>query len=143
MRDEGDQAVLDTDAELEIPGDAEAEELTGTALVVEKDPELARVCVRALERLHVRAKVVWTRDEAMAVLARRAEPLSFAFVDPELGDGAGGGLAAEAHRLRPTMPLVVATNDIEDLLTADGVVLCKPFTAAQFQAALDDALVGA
>jgi hypothetical protein len=40
------------------------------------------------------------------------------------------------------VPLVVATNDILDLLTADGVVLCKPFTAAQFQAALDDALVG-
>jgi hypothetical protein len=40
------------------------------------------------------------------------------------------------------MPLVVATNDIEDLLTAEGVVLCKPFTAAQFQDALDAALVG-
>ena len=137
MHDETEAALIDAETEFEVP-----EEATGTALVVEKDPDLARVCVRALERLHVRAKVVWTRDEAMAVLARRSEPLSFAFVDPELCDGADAGLAAEAQRLRPTMPLVVATNDIEDLLTADGVVLCKPFTAQQFEAALDDALVG-
>lgn len=115
---------------------------TGTALVVEHDPELARLCVRALERLHVRAKVVWTRDEAMDVLERHEEPLAFAFVDPELRDGAAADIADAAQRLRPTMPLVVATSDIEDLLTAEGVVLCKPFTAEQFQDALDAALVG-
>jgi len=136
MLEEIELAPAGTDA----PDSLEA--TTGTALVVEHDPDLARLCVRALERLHVRAKVVWTRDEAMAVLARRAEPLAFAFVDPELRDGAGADIAAEAQRLRPTMPLVVATNDIEDLLTAEGVVLCKPFTAAQFQDALDAALVG-
>lgn len=133
MRDETDVALMDFDT---------PETATGTALVVEKDPDLARVCVRALERLHVRAKVVWTREEAIDVLARRDEPLAFAFVDPELVDGADAGIAAEAQRLRPTLPLVVATSDIEDLLTAEGVVLCKPFTAEQFQAALDAALVG-
>jgi ActR/RegA family two-component response regulator len=122
--------------------DDEAPATTGTALVVEDDPDLARLCVRALERLHVRAKVVWTREEAMEVLAQRGEPLAFAFVDPELRDGPAAELAAEAQRLRPTMPLVVATSDIEDLLTADGVVLCKPFTSAEFQSALDAALVG-
>ena len=133
MHDETDLALTD---------DEPLAEAIGTALVFESDPDLARVCVLALERLHVRAKVVWTREDAMAVLARRGEPLSFAFVDPEACDGAGAGLAAEAQRLRPTMPLVVATSDLEDLLTADGVVLCKPFTAEQFQSALDDALVG-
>lgn len=133
MLEEMDLASAGTDA-LDVP--------TGTALVVEHDPELARVCVRALERLHVRAKVVWTRDEAMDVLERHEEPLAFAFVDPELRDGAAADIADAAHRLRPTMPLVVATSDIEDLLTAEGVVLCKPFTAEQFQDALDAALVG-
>lgn len=133
MLEEMDLASAGTDA-LDAP--------TGTALVVEHDPELARLCVRALERLHVRAKVVWTRDEAMDVLERHEEPLAFAFVDPELRDGGAADIAAAAHRLRPTMPLVVATSDIEDLLTAEGVVLCKPFTAEQFQDALDAALVG-
>src|SRR5262245_16125767 len=138
MTDQAD--VMLEDVETLLPDD-EAPATTGTALVVEDDPELARLCVRALERLHVRAKVVWTRDEAMAVLARR-EPLAFAFVDPELRDGPMKDIAAEAQRLRPTMPLVVATSDIEDLLTAEGVVLCKPFTSEEFQSALDAALVG-
>ncbi len=139
MREVAYPEDLGTEAPAE---DGALEEATGTALVVEDDPELARVCVRALERLHVRAKVVWTRAQAIEVLAKRTEPLAFAFVDPELRDGAAEGLAAEAQRLRPTVPLVVATSDLEDLLCADGVVLCKPFTAEQFQAALDAALLG-
>jgi len=112
------------------------------ALVVEDDPALAQVCVQELERLHVHAMVVGTKTEAMAILARRADPLAFAFVDPSIRDASDVDVAAEARRLRPTLPLVVASSDVADLLSVDGVVLCKPFTAEQFQAALDAALVG-
>jgi DNA-binding response OmpR family regulator len=121
------------------PGEA-APETPSTVLVVEDDPALARVCVSRLAQLHMRAKVVATPGEAMDCLADSHEDYAVAFVDSGVAHGAAD-LAAEAHRLRPTLPIVVASDALEDVLTSEGVVLCKPFTADQFQAALDAALV--
>jgi DNA-binding response OmpR family regulator len=110
------------------------------ALVVEDDPELAHRCAKTLDRLGIHADVVWTREQAIELLTRTSTPLAFAFVDRGLRDGSGADLAAEAHRLRPATPLVVASGSIADVLVEDDVVLCKPFTAEQFQAAFDAAL---
>jgi DNA-binding response OmpR family regulator len=110
------------------------------ALVVEDDPELAHRCAKALDRLGIHADVVWTREQAIELLTRTSTPLAFAFVDRGLRDGSGADLAAEAHRLRPATPLVVASGSMSDVLASDDVVLCKPFTAEQFQAAFDAAL---
>ena len=109
------------------------------ALVVEDDPEVAHRCSKALDRLGIHAEVVWTREQAIEVLTRTSTPLAFAFVDG-LRDGSAADLAAEAHRIRPLTPLVVASGSLADVLTADGVVICKPFTAEQFRAAFDAAL---
>jgi ActR/RegA family two-component response regulator len=113
---------------------------TASALVVEDDPEIAHRCAKTLDRLGIHAEVVWTREQAIELLTRTTTPLAFAFVDRGLRDGSGPALAAEAHRLRPATPLVVATGSMCDVLASDDVVLCKPFTAEQFQAAFDAAL---
>jgi CheY-like chemotaxis protein len=138
-----------TDMELEIdfdetvlpPEPASAPRPRTSALVVEDDPEVARLCVQRLARLEIQAKVVWCRDEALAILARQDLPLAFAFVDTALHDGSGPQIAARAAELRPAMPIVLSSGAIQDVLTADGVVLCKPFTPEQFEAAFDAALL--
>jgi ActR/RegA family two-component response regulator len=119
---------------------AHAPQKSASALVVEDDPELAHRCARTLDRLGIHAEVVWTREQAIDVLTRTTTPLAFAFVDRGLRDGSGADLAEEAHRLRPATPLVVATGSMCDVLASEDVVLCKPFTAEQFQAAFDAAL---
>jgi ActR/RegA family two-component response regulator len=124
-----------------LVGPTRAPKKPASALVVEDDPELAHRCAKTLDRLGIHAEIVWTREQAIDLLSRKDTPLAFAFVDRALRDGSGPALEAEAHRLRPATPLVVATGSIADVLVADDVVLCKPFTAEQFQAAFDAAVI--
>jgi DNA-binding response OmpR family regulator len=139
----------DDDFELDLDFATEAEALTPAApaprrttkaLVVEDDPKLARICSKVLGRLGVRAEVVWTREDALSVLSRAAEPLAFAFLD-SLRDDSCRGLADEARRLRPGMPVLGGTRAIDDVLVAEAVVICTPFTSEEFEAAFDAALL--
>jgi DNA-binding response OmpR family regulator len=109
------------------------------ALVVEDEPRVADLCVRLLQRIGFEPRIVGTVREAMDVLGG-AEPLDFAYIDVGLPDGSGLDVAAEARRGRPTMPIVVATGFLRDLGATDGIELHKPFTLAQFQSAVTDAL---
>ncbi len=110
-------------------------------LVVTDDPDLSRICSRALGRLDVRAEVVWTGAKAMDLLADLRAPLAFAFVDLGLRDGCGREVAAHAETCRPAMHLVLGSPCVGDVLISRRVALCTPFTQEQFLAAFDAALL--
>lgn len=107
------------------------------ALVVDDDPQTAHLCARRLELLGMDAKVVWEESDALDLLSRVERPLAFVYVNDGLRGGSGHAVALEARRLRPGMPVLEASNSISDVLGGDGVVLCVPFTADQFQTAFD------
>jgi two-component system cell cycle sensor histidine kinase/response regulator CckA len=109
------------------------------ALVVEDEPRVADLCAKLLRRAGFEPRVVGSAHEAAAELdgSRR---VSFLCADIRLPDGSGLDVAASARRLHPEMPILVATALAGDIVTPDGVVLHKPFTLAQFQAAVEEAL---
>ncbi len=111
------------------------------ALVVLDRPQLAGICTRRLSRIGVRATVVGSGREAVALLADAVRPIAFACVDEDLRDGTGRAVLAALRRLRPSMPVLVVTTSIDEVLTSDGIALCAPFTEEQFDAAYDAALL--
>jgi CheY-like chemotaxis protein len=136
-------AALDEDIEFE---DAPPQEeplrkrVTARALVVEDDPDSARICSDGLERLGLDTEVVWTPEAAIEALGATGGDLAIVFVDRSLRGGAGRRVAEEARRLHPASTIVEADTSLADVLFSDGVVLAKPFTEAEFQSALDAAL---
>lgn len=114
--------------------------IASTALVVEDDPEVARICALRLTQLGLDPSVVWAGEAALAALRAEDAALEFVYVDLSLRDGSGARVAAEARRLHPGATIVTSSRSIADVLLADGVVLCNPFTAEQFEAAFDAAL---
>lgn len=115
--------------------------MTAAALVVEDRKDIARVASRLLEKRGWTVRVAASRDEALALLAGTSDTFCFAYVDIGLPDGDGLHVAAEARRLRPSMPIVLATGSIGDVPVADEVLLRKPFTLDQFNDAVDTALL--
>jgi ActR/RegA family two-component response regulator len=142
------ETELDTD--LLMPSETEEPEVAAppaahrprpAALVVDDDPATAHLCARRLELLGMDAKVVWEERDALDVLSHVERPLAFVYVNVGLRDGSGHAVAVEARRLRPGMPVVEASASISDVLGGDGVVLCVPFTADQFQTAFDASIL--
>jgi DNA-binding response OmpR family regulator len=110
------------------------------ALVVEDDPNVARLCVRLLGRSHFESQIVGTAAEAVARL-KSDVPLGLAYVDLGLPDGSGLDVANLARQLHPRLPIVLATGSLGDATGAEHVRLQKPFTLDQFQAAVDEAIL--
>jgi len=136
-----DDLIFDeTIGEPESPPLPPAPRAVARALVVEDDPDTARICSHRLAELGMDTKVVWTEADADGALAASGADLAFVFVDLALAGGAGHRVAEEARRLHPASTIVEASGSIADVLCADGVVLCKPFTAEQFESAFDAAL---
>jgi ActR/RegA family two-component response regulator len=134
--------LMSSDADgIETPALRAAPRRRPAALVVDDDPETARICARRLDRLGIDATVVWEQRDALDLLSHVELPLAFVYVNDGLRDGSGPDVAAEARRLRPGMPVVEASASICDVLTGDGIVLCTPFTADQFQTAFDAAIL--
>jgi DNA-binding response OmpR family regulator len=137
-----DELDLEFETEIVIPEQPKAKSRTpaARALVVEDDADLTRIALRQLSSLEIHSDVVWTRQDAMAALSRRDEPLAFAYVDARILGTNWAGAVAEIRALRPTLPVVVATREIGDVLAGDGTAICKPFTPEQFRAAFDASL---
>jgi CheY-like chemotaxis protein len=133
-------SLLFEDAETPLPPAPRPRRATARALVVEDDPESARICSHGLERLGLATEVVWTTEAAIEALGARRADLAFVFIDLSLHGGAGRRVADEARRLHPASTIVEASASIGDVLGADAVVLAKPFNAEQFQSAFDAAL---
>ncbi len=110
------------------------------ALIVEDDAALARICSRGATRLGMRPHVVWTREEALAAIEDRADPAAFVYVDARILGADADVVAEQIRALHPSVPIVVASADLDDVLEADVVALCKPFDADRFVEAFDAAL---
>ena len=146
MRDDSIPAVfdadLDLDDELDFDPDAPVSLLpplparAPSVLVVEDDPDTASRCVRSLRAIGMRPVVTPTCDEAIERLAQDGSPFAVIYADVRHAD-----VAAAARRLRPSARRLFATDEIGDVLTGAGVVLCRPFTADEFRTAFDAALL--
>lgn len=107
-----------------------------SVLVLERDPDTAAGCVRNLRAMKMRPVVVTTVDEARDRLRREEPRVAVLYLDFALRD-----LEAEARDLLPGVRVLLATDEVGDVLTPRGVVLCRPFTDEEFRRAFDSALV--
>jgi len=110
------------------------------ALVVEDDPAVARICIQLLARSDLDALVAATGQEALDHLTDASEPIAFAYIDIGLPDMSGLEVVAQARTLRPGMPVLIATGNIEDVPAMGCPVLRKPFTLEQFRDAVEQCI---
>lgn len=113
-------------------------------LMVEDDPLVTSTVVAALGELGYVVAHAATGDEALARL-RAGETLDLLFTDVVMpGSVSGIDLAREAGRLRPGLPVVLATGYSEDVAGAAGLrVLPKPYRVEDLAAAIEAELARA
>lgn len=80
-------------------------------LVVDDDPLIGRVALRALQREGFEAEVCMGDVQARAAMATEPERIDVLVIDLRLGRAWGPRLAAELRELRPGLPVVLATGD--------------------------------
>jgi DNA-binding response OmpR family regulator len=108
------------------------------ALVVEDDPRIAWLVERLLAPWKLDVYVAGTGAEAMEILEFRGASLAFAYVDIGLPDMSGLQVVDEIRRRRPSLPIVVATGDADQVELPGVALLTKPFVVGRFQAIVDD-----
>lgn len=133
-----DPGFLDGETPLPVP--RRAAKRRERALVVERDAELAPVCVQALERIGLDAEIVWTREDALAAL-QRAQPLAFVYASADVLGLAPAAAAEELRRLRPDAAFVVGGRHVADVLLVDAVVLAAPFKDEEIERAFESSLL--
>lgn len=80
-------------------------------LVVDDDPLIGRVALRALEREGFAVEVCQGADQARAAMAVAPERFDVLVIDLRLGRAWGPRLAAALRELRPGLPVLLATGD--------------------------------
>ena len=115
-------------------------------LYVDDEPVLARLAERSLTRLGYRPTVLTRPREALIALRGNLSAFDVLVTDLTMPEMSGLQLAAEALRLRPDLPVVLATG-YTGMLTPElarerGLrgVLLKPFTPEHMARALADAM---
>ena len=105
-----------------------AAQRSGRVLLVEDDPIVASTVAAALEDAGYEVAQVPTADAALPLLTSGAR-IDLLFSDVVMpGRLNGVDLAREARRLRPGLPVVLATGYSEKVAQAEGVrVLAKPY----------------
>ncbi|GLR80889.1 PAS domain-containing protein (plasmid) [Azospirillum oryzae] len=115
----------------------------GHVLVVEDDPIVALTVATALEDAGFTITRTATADEALPLLEAGGFDLLFSDVVMP-GTMSGVDLARTAQRLRPDLPVVLATGYSEDVARATGVmVLPKPYRIDRLVEVLDTLLTDA
>jgi signal transduction histidine kinase/ActR/RegA family two-component response regulator len=115
----------------------------GHVLVVEDDPIVALTVATALEDAGFTITRATTADEALPLLEAGGFDLLFSDVVMP-GTLSGVDLARTAQRLRPDLPVVLATGYSEDVARATGVmVLPKPYRIDHLVEVLDTLLTDA
>ena len=112
----------------------------GRVLVVEDDPVVAMTVSTALEDAGFAVLSAATADEALPILSAAAVDLLFSDVVMP-GSMSGVDLAREARRLRPGLPVILATGYSEEIARAAGIpVLAKPYRIDDLVHRIDRAL---
>ena len=109
---------------------------TETVLVVEDDPQVRSVTVRALEGAGYHVLVAGHAAEALALARTAREKLDLLVTDVVMPGPSGTVLAAELRRARPDLRVLLVSGYARDELVAgaDGAhFLQKPFTPTALQ----------
>ncbi|MFS2008628.1 PAS domain-containing protein [Azospirillum sp. CT11-132] len=123
--------------------EAGATRVGGHVLVVEDDPIVALTVATALEDAGFTITRATTADEALPLLEAGGFDLLFSDVVMP-GTMSGVDLARTAQRLRPDLPVVLATGYSEEVARATGVmVLPKPYRIDRLVEVLDTLLTDA
>ena len=123
--------------------EAGASRVGGHVLVVEDDPIVALTVATALEDAGFTITRAGTADEAMPLLEAGGFDLLFSDVVMP-GSMSGVDLARTAQKLRPDLPVVLATGYSEEVARATGVmVLPKPYRIDHLVEVLDTLLTEA
>ncbi|MBP2308045.1 PAS domain-containing protein [Azospirillum melinis] len=123
--------------------EAGASRVGGHVLVVEDDPIVALTVATALEDAGFTITRAATADEALPLLEAGGFDLLFSDVVMP-GIMSGVDLARSAQRLRPDLPVVLATGYSEEVARATGVmVLPKPYRIDHLVEVLDTLLTDA
>ncbi len=111
-------------------------------LFVEDEPSLARLGQRRLEELGYQVTVANTAGQALALFRTGSDAFDLCITDFSMPDRSGLELAAELRRLRPELPVLLTTGEVEEFkpeaLEAAGVrrVLLKPVALAELAQAI-------
>ncbi|MBI2797151.1 MAG: PAS domain S-box protein [Gemmatimonadetes bacterium] len=115
-------------------------------LFVDDEPVLARLAERTLQRFGYRATVVTRAGEALLALRGDARQFDVLVTDLTMPEMSGLQLAAEALRIRPDLPVILATG-YSGMLTPETArqrglrgLLIKPFTPESLARALAQAI---
>ncbi|HTW54305.1 MAG TPA: PAS domain-containing protein [Stellaceae bacterium] len=106
---------------------------SGTILIVEDDDAVREVSVEIIQGLGYEALVARNGGEALEVL-RHDATIDLLFTDLVMpGDLTGVMLAREAQKLRPGLPVLLATGyaGLDDPGSAEFPVIAKPFRAVE------------
>ena len=104
-----------------------------TALVVEDEPAIRELVVRALEGLSLSVLAVGTAEAGARIAA--TEHIDLLVTDGNLPDGSGRILARSARAARPRIRVLLISGNPEDSAEFDAT-LQKPMTSAQLRAAV-------
>lgn len=122
-------------ADSESPADAKTPaDARRTVLVVDDDVEVAEVAASILSSCGFEVRLAYRAQGALDLL-RRGERVDLIFSDIVMPDGMSGiDLATEVARLRPELPILLATgySDSLDKAEARGFpILSKPYRASE------------
>ncbi len=123
-----------------LPPPAEATRRSGRVLLVEDDPIVASTVAAALRETGYEVAHVATADDALPLLITEVR-IDLLFSDIVMpGRLNGVDLAREARRLRPELPIVLATGYSEKVAQAEGIrILSKPYRIDELIQLLDAA----
>jgi DNA-binding response OmpR family regulator len=114
-----------------------------SVLLVEDEPLVAAVTADALGELGFAVVDVKTAQAALDALSAGDSKFDFAIIDLGLPDRPGEELIVELKRMRPNLPVVIASGYDMDKLPAalagqSGLVMLgKPYDSADLEAAID------
>jgi signal transduction histidine kinase/CheY-like chemotaxis protein/PAS domain-containing protein len=121
-------------------------DLPGEVLVVDDDEAILKTLSMLLHSLCVKAHVAHDRQEAMAVIRRRADALGAILLDAHIGDIDVVRLFQAFRNSAPDVPVILVSGSHEDEVLklfksrVYDAFLAKPFTLAELRETLASAL---
>jgi CheY-like chemotaxis protein len=111
-------------------------------LVVDDEPEIRSVVRRLAERGGYRVTEADSAEAALGVLRDDSIEPKLLLTDIVMPGMSGLALAAQAHQLRPSLPVIFMTGFADEFQAqlSGSVVLRKPFKAPELLTAIQDVI---